>query len=202
MKYTTVIAAITSTALAQSSCSSAPPAATPSPAPPAGPNYFTVISTRSASPVHFLTLTARGLKFYLGGGPPSSYCPPNIPAGSCPPGNSTVLAGGYGTLGMGTVVPGGQEVYVAPDGALSYTQAHSAAVPAGSYRAMFSREAPSGGNSFGYLNFETGFVACPAKAPETGYQVFGQVEGATFGPECLGFNALTSEVQQPGAWQY
>jgi hypothetical protein len=92
---------------------------------------------------------------------------------------------------MGVIVPGGQEAYVAPDGALSYTQAHSAYVPEGSVRDQFSREAPSGTNSFGYLNFETGFVACPATAPETGYQVFGQVDGATFGSECLGFNMLT-----------
>jgi hypothetical protein len=38
-------------------------------------SYFGVMSTRSASPVHLLPLTARGQKFYLGGGPPATYCP-------------------------------------------------------------------------------------------------------------------------------
>jgi hypothetical protein len=52
------------------------PSAAPAPAP--GPGYFGVISARSASPIHLQTLTARGGKFYLGGGPPSSYCPPNV----------------------------------------------------------------------------------------------------------------------------
>lgn len=75
----------------------------------AAQNYFGVMSTRSASPVHLLPLTARGGKFYLGGAGPSSYCPPNLPEGACPSGNSTVLAGGDVTLSLGVVVPGGQQ---------------------------------------------------------------------------------------------
>lgn len=158
-----------------------------------GPSYFSVISARSASPIHFQPLTARGGKFYLGGGPPSSYCPAEqIGAENCPPGNTTVLAGGEKTLSLGVVVPGGQQVYVAPDGSLSYTQAHSAYIPAGSSIDEFSREAPTPPNTFGYLNFETGFVACPAGEGE-GWQVFGQTDGATFAPECLGFSALAGE---------
>jgi hypothetical protein len=134
-------------------------------------------------------LTARGGKFYLGGGPPSSYCPESVGSG-CPPGNTTVLAGGQGTLSLGVVVPGGQQVYVAKDGALSYTVAHSAAIPDGAVVDQFSKDAPSNGNSFGYLNFEEGFVACPAGTGD-GYQVFGQVDGGNFGSDCLGFSALT-----------
>jgi hypothetical protein len=103
-----------------------------------------------------------------------------------------VFVGGDKTLSLGVVVPGGQEVYVAPGGALSYTQAHSVAVPAGSVRDAFSKEAPSGGNSFGYLKYGEGFVACPAGEGQ-GYQVFGKATGASFGSECLGFNALTCE---------
>lgn len=192
MKYITAITALVSTVLAQSS-SSAAPAASATPAPPAGPSYFGVISARSASPVHLLPLTARSGKFYLGGGPPSSYCPVAQVGSACPLGNTTVLAGGDQTLSLGVIVPGGQQVYVAPDGALSYTQAHSAYIPTGSVLDEFSREEPTGTSPYGYLNFETGFVACPAVAPATGYQVFGQVDGATFGSECLGFNALTGK---------
>ncbi len=162
-------------------------------------SYFNVISARSGSPVHLLPLTARGLKFYLGGGPPSSYCPSQV-GSSCPPGTSTTFIGGDGGLSLGVVVPGGQQVYVAPDGALSYTQAHSAAIPAGSIVGNFTKTEPQQGGQFGDLSFETGFVACPVEGNQ--WQVFGQVEGGHFGDECLGFDALTQSTEQPGAWQY
>jgi hypothetical protein len=184
MKYTFALTALASTVLAA-------PVPTDTPA-AAAPAYFSVISARSASPIHLQSLTARGGKFYLGGGPPSSYCPVAQVGDACPAGNTTVLAGGDKTLSMGVIVPGGQEVYVGPDGALSYTVAHSAFVPEGSVRDQFSREEPTGSNSFGYLKFEKGFIACPAGEGE-GYQVFGQVDGATFAPECLGFNMLTGK---------
>jgi hypothetical protein len=166
----------------------APPTSTPTPSP--GPDYFGVISARSASPIHLLPLTARGGKFYLGGGPPSSYCPESV-GSACPPGNTTVLAGGDKTLSLGVIVPGGQQVYVAADGSLSYTTAHSAYIPAGSVVDQFSKTAPSNGNSFGYLNFETGFVACPVGAADQGYQVYGQTQNFEASSDCLGFSALT-----------
>lgn len=199
MKYALSVTALVATALA-ASCPA--PSAAPAPEPePSGPSYFGVISARSASPIHLLPLTARGQKFYLGGPGPSSYCPVAQVGDACPPGNTTVLAGGDKTLSLGVIVPGGQQVYVAPDGALSYTQAHSAYIPTGSVQDQFSRDAPAAGAQFGYLNFETGFVACPAGEGE-GYQVFGQVEGGSFGADCLGFSALTVATDEAGAWQY
>jgi len=212
MKYTIALSALAASAMAtySSDCpkpshtktdTAGEPSATPTP-PAVDNGYFGVVSARSASPIHLQSLTARGGKFYLGGGPPSSYCPAEtIGAENCPPGNSTVLAGGAGTLSLGVVVPGGQQVYVAPDGALSYTVAHSAYIPEGSDIDGFSRTAPTNGNAFGYLNFETGFVACPAAEGE-GYQVYGQITTGTFGDDCLGFSALTVATEKPGAWQY
>ena len=73
----------------------------------AAQSYFTVMSARSASPIHFLSLEARGDKFYLGGGPPSAYCPTEV-GDACPSGNTTTLIGGDGGLSMGVIVPGGQ----------------------------------------------------------------------------------------------
>lgn len=218
MKYTFAFASLVATALA-GECYAPAPAPAPQPTPTPAPNsgYFGVISSRSASPVHLLPLTARGGKFYLGAGDPTSYCPAeSIGAANCPPGNTTVFAGGDKTLSLGVVVPGGQQVYVAPDGSLSYTVAHSASIPAGSITDQFSRTA---GTSFGYLNFETGFVACPVGGAGTGYQVYGQTQTFEASSECLGFSALTCEsstvffrlrdanvnvasVDQPGAWQY
>jgi hypothetical protein len=192
MKYTVAITTLIASAMATAIPSDYPkPSQTATASPEALPTgYFGVISSRSASPIHLQTLTARGGKFYLGGGPPSSYCPPNIPAESCPPGNSTVLVGGQETLSLGVVVPGGQQVYVAPGGALQYTTAHSVAKPDGSDVTGFSRTAPANGNAFGYLEYETGFVAC---STDEGYQVFGATEDSKFGDECLGFSALTGK---------
>ncbi|KAF3032133.1 hypothetical protein E8E12_003358 [Didymella heteroderae] len=209
MKYALAFAGLVAGAFAASECYTPPPAtstykapeATYIPAPDSG--YFGVIAARSASPIHLTTLTARNGKFYLGAGAPTTYCPAeSIGAANCPPGNSTVFAGGESTLSLGVVVPGGQQVYVAPDGALSYTTAHSAFIPTGSIVDQFSKTAPANGNSFGYLNFETGFVACPVGAADAGYQVFGQTDSFKASSDCLGFSALTSSVDEPGAWQY
>ena len=54
-----------------------------------------------------------------------------LPAGSCPPGTSTsfVTTADSDRISMNVVVPGGQQVYVGPDGALGYTIAHSTEMP-------------------------------------------------------------------------
>lgn len=204
MKSYIAFATLVASAMAQyGACPAPAPSATSSAASSstspaaAGPTgYFGVIASRSASPIHLSALTARGGKFYLGGPGPTSYCPESVGAANCPPGNETVLVGGNGGLSLGVVVPGGQQVYVAPGGALSYTIAHSANIPAGSIVNDFSREGPSGSAQFGTLSFETGFVACPAAAGQ-GYQVFGQVQGGTYGADCLGFSALTGMLFPP-----
>jgi len=164
----------------------------------AAQGYFGVMSTRSASPVHLLPLTARGGKFYLGGSGPSSYCPPNV-ADACPPGTDTTLAGGDQYLSLGVVVPGGQQVYVAPDGSLSYTAPHSAYIPEGSVRDGWTK---TEGENFGNLAFKNGLIACPTNKDGQGYQVFGQLPGLTFDTKCLGFNSLTVNGTGPGAWEY
>ncbi|KNG87036.1 IgE-binding protein [Aspergillus nomiae NRRL 13137] len=145
---------------------------------------FSVMATRSASPIHFLPMTASGQKFYLGG-ETTSYCP--IGEG-CPPGNQTVFApGGYG---MNVMVPGGQQVYVDPKGALSFTQAHSAYIP----------EAPP------WVPSTTSPARTGATTPSTA-GVFAAVQNATVPKgnvaECLGFNALANTApKEAAAWQY
>jgi hypothetical protein len=187
-----VVHTVTSTAgSGYATGTTAVPSASASAVPEVDNGYFGVISSRSASPIHLLSLTARGGKFYLGGGPPSSYCPTeSVGAENCPPGNTTVFTGGDNTLSLGVIVPGGQQVYVDADGSLSYTQAHSVYIPDGGSQTGFSREAPEGGAAFGHLNYGSGFVACPAGEGQ-GYQVYGSTDNATFGEDCLGFSALT-----------
>ncbi|OSS44243.1 hypothetical protein B5807_10981 [Epicoccum nigrum] len=206
MKYALAFAGLVAGALAGGECYAPPPPApssyaTPTPTPAPGSNYFGVISARSASPIHLLPLTARNGKFYLGAGTPTSYCPPGLPAGACPPGDNTVFSGGDGTLSLGVVVPGGQQIYVAANGELSYTVPHSAAIPAGATVDQFSKTAP-GANGLGTLSFETGFVACPVGGDGQGYQVYGQNQGFEASSDCLGFSALTSAVDGAGAWEY
>lgn len=106
-----------------------------------------------------------------------------------------------------TEVPGGQQVYVDPNGALSFTQAHSANIPAGS--------AVGGllyvpGKPWNHYSFEgwgaKGFMACPTD-DQNRWQVFAAIQNATVpqgdASKCLGFSAmaLTYKGEVP-AWQY
>ncbi|KAF2963344.1 hypothetical protein GQX73_g10230 [Xylaria multiplex] len=74
-------------------------------------------------------VNASGGKFYIGR-PTQTYCPDGVVDCSHFTGTETVFVPGYdGRLGLRVNVPGGQQVYVAPDGSLSFTQAHSAYIP-------------------------------------------------------------------------
>ncbi|KAF1350164.1 hypothetical protein BDV97DRAFT_282314, partial [Delphinella strobiligena] len=67
---------------------------------------------------------------------------------------NTVFSGGEGTLSLDVSVPGGQQVYVAKTGELSYTTPHSADTHDGT-QTGFSI------NGSGNLQFEaSGFLAC------------------------------------------
>ena len=64
--------------------------------------------------------------------------------GDCPDTDYTNFVGGGegvpGSLAMGTIVPGGQMVYIDPVcGAVRYTQAHSAYMPNGSITTGWTR---------------------------------------------------------------
>jgi hypothetical protein len=100
-------------------------------------------------------------------------------------------------------VPGGQLVYVETDGALGFTQAHSANIPAGAVVSTFTLVP---GTSFGTLDFSglgaNGFVACPSANGSVPYQIFANVAAGNF-TNCLGFDALTTAFTGGfGAWEY
>jgi hypothetical protein len=167
----------------------------------ASAQYFGLTAARSASPIHYQTLTASGQSIWLNKAT-SAYCPENIEElGGCPSGDFTTFAGGESTLAMGVVVPGGQEVYIEPEtGAVKYTIAHSVAKPEGSIVTGWSTAA---GNGFGILSNEAGgFLACPCEEEEGAWKVFAALEGLEFDDECLGFSALASNATDAGAWQY
>ncbi|GAB0138573.1 hypothetical protein EsDP_00006803 [Epichloe bromicola] len=159
------------------------------------------------TPVHKRPLEASGNKFWIGK-PTSTYCPSNIKEiGACPKGKDTTIwvSNERTTCGMNVIVPGGQEVYVAPDGSLSYTQAHSAFVPPGSTRVGFSLlpKRPDGLRELVISSRQ--FFACPDKTNSSVWQIFSgaddqDVRGQSTA-DCLKFTASTSPAKDP-AWQY
>ncbi|KAL1953326.1 hypothetical protein VTO42DRAFT_3006 [Malbranchea cinnamomea] len=176
------------------------------------PGRFTVMALRSASPIHFLPVQAAGQKFWLGGYP-ATYCPEQV-GDACPPGNKTVITGlSY----LDVLVPGGQQIYVDPNGALSFTQAHSVYIPPGSLIGGFTytpHDTEPGRGTWGFNGGgATGWMACPdSKDTESPrWQVFAALRNATVPTgnvdDCLGFTAMalqyTSAPEEgPAAWQY
>ncbi|KAK3078548.1 hypothetical protein LTS18_007237 [Coniosporium uncinatum] len=164
-------------------------------------DVFGGMAVRSASPIHFNTVSANGGTFWLQK-PTSTYCPEGIDGLTCPVGNNqTLFAGGEGTLALSVVVPGGQQVYIAPDGKLSFTQAHSAYIPTGSIRDGFSRDWRPAQN-LGFLQWTNGFVACPANGTSGPYQIYGARDDVTLPENCLGFSMIATNSSGVGAWQY
>jgi hypothetical protein len=164
--------------------------------------YFGLISSRSGSSIHYQPLSASNQSIWLNK-PTDSFCPCNIEdIGSCPVGNTTDFLGGNDTLGMGAVVPGGQQVYIELEtGAVKYTIAHSAAIPKGDIVTGWNL---TEGESFGYLaNKNGGFIACPGSGHNKGsWQVFVALECLDFDDACLGFDAIASNTTRAAAWQY
>lgn len=77
----------------------------------ANAQYFSTINLRSGSPIQFTKLAASDLRIWINK-PTSSYCP-TVAArgGACPNSTETNFIGGNGTLSMGAIVPGGQQVH-------------------------------------------------------------------------------------------
>ncbi|MCJ1359730.1 MAG: hypothetical protein MMC33_009732 [Icmadophila ericetorum] len=128
---------------------------------------------------------------------PSTYCPTSVvPNGTCPAGTQTVFANGGSALDV--EVPGGQQVYIAPSGLLTYTRAHSSSYPPGSQ---------FGG--FGALDGEyvitspagQGWLACPSSQVAQAYQIYADRAGHPDG--CTDITLLLHSYTGPfAAWQY
>ncbi|KAK5013226.1 hypothetical protein LTR60_003981, partial [Cryomyces antarcticus] len=97
------------------------------------------------------------------------------------------------------VVPGGQQFFVAANGALSFTQAHSGAVPAG---ASYDVRVYLGGGFFGPGG--SSWKACPLSGSAGVYQVFAGLSSVSFSADCVGFDAVVHDQPKGtvGAWQY
>ncbi|KAI7975936.1 hypothetical protein EIK77_007262 [Talaromyces pinophilus] len=154
---------------------------------------FGVLALRSGSPIHLQSVNAAGQRFWIGV-PTATYCPSEIYELTCT---------------KDVEVPGGQQVYVDPSGALAFTQAHSANIPAGAALGPFTF---TPGTQFGAYSTSafgaTGFMACPDDAANPSkWQGFAAFSTATVPTgnvgDCLGFDAaapaFTGDIP---AWQY
>ncbi|KAJ9630581.1 hypothetical protein H2203_001104 [Taxawa tesnikishii (nom. ined.)] len=117
---------------------------------------YTLTAINPTAPFNGAAVQASGQHFFIGLSEPSTYCPsPPVSNATCASlGNQTVFA----DHAMAVMVPGGQATFVQTNGALAYTQAHSAS--------MFNLSSQDtrayvGGGYFGPGG--VGLTACPAQ---------------------------------------
>ncbi|UKZ83055.1 hypothetical protein TrVFT333_010856 [Trichoderma virens FT-333] len=174
-------------------------------------NYFTL--TLHAPKYAFLNgkiINARDKSFIVGALTPSTRCGLSDPA-QCPAGDTTLINSDMSFLA--SEAPGGQFIYVAPDGSISYPSAHSTLRPPGAQvGGFYSYPAPfDNGKSVNVLNWRsndgtTGLWACPVSpgAPAA-YQAVLKAATARFnGLGCLAVDGIRIQPAGSsfGAWEY
>ncbi|KAI1416954.1 hypothetical protein F5Y13DRAFT_185785 [Hypoxylon sp. FL1857] len=159
---------------------------------PADDDYFFVGNAINAS----------GGKFFVNRNT-SAYCP-EVDGLDCSayPGSKTVFVGGNNTLSLDVAVPGGQQVYIAADGSLSYTVAHSAALPDGAVATGFER---TRSESFGapvVLGHSGQFwLMCPVSEGEPRERTY-QIYVGSGKEGCINTSVRTYTSSGPDAWEY
>lgn len=163
------------------------------------PKPFGGLALRSASPIHFLSINANGLNFWINKNT-STYTPENTITPPKDPATAFFLNSEVGTISLDTTVPGGQQVYVDAsaegNGALKFTQAHSASTGSSGVATGFSIVDEN-------LEFEgTSFVACPEGEA---YKIYAASRASSTADDCLGFSFRTSQyttTEPEAVWQY
>ncbi|KAI1500279.1 hypothetical protein F5X99DRAFT_387054 [Biscogniauxia marginata] len=146
----------------------------------------------------FGPIEANGGGFWIGKNV-STYCPSDTPDIDCSAysGTETVFTGGNNTVFLNVAVPGGQQVYISPTGALAYTPPHSAP-PEGSTTSGFWRVRSEGSMGAVFLGHnDASAFACPTEEEDV-YRVF-------FGrgvEDCLSFMVYTSQYSGVNSWEY
>ncbi|KAI9046774.1 hypothetical protein LZ554_009511 [Drepanopeziza brunnea f. sp. 'monogermtubi'] len=169
------------------------------------PNVFTVAASRPTTAIHQLVFNAKGNFFNLNNGT-STVCPDGE-VDCLEAGNATVFKTRpeANTLFLDSVSAGGQQVYVAADGALAFLNAHSGAFPTGSLTAPFKFTPATTPGNVGSLTFkEKSFSACKDSAAvnEEVWKIWADAVGTGAGVECISFNAVTSQWDGPLAYKY
>jgi hypothetical protein len=194
-------------------------------APTAAPaNEFAMIALHSGNQhVHQAAIAAHEGQLWINE-PTTAYCPSQA-GGACadsmfpdppPPcltnipsaqNTTTIFAAlpntANSTLSMYVSVPGGQQAYVAPGGAIKYTTPHSGYTPPDSVRTGFEYLPSTTKGGVGKLTFEgLDFWACPPSG-STGYEVFAAgAHGFKVGPECISIILGTAPWDGKTAYEY
>ena len=96
-------------------------------------------------------------------------------------------------------MPGGQQYYVEPTGALGFTMAHSGSYPPGS---LFGIDAYEKGGFI--LANSVGWKACPTNKTGFDYQIYAQLPSVKLAPECVGIDIAVKDWNgtSPAVWEY
>lgn len=181
------------TASLASATATSAPAATSSAASSAPTGAFGGVAIHSGSDIQYAAVNAAGSQLWLNKDS-ATYCPSSV-VESCSNTTTTQFRGGSDQLSLDTVVPGGQQVYVAADGTVGFTIAHSASIPDGASRTGFSIV-----DDGLHLQFQNNdFIACPK---DDAYEVFAAALKTDASDDCLGFSFRIAESSAPAAWQY
>ncbi|KAG6010035.1 hypothetical protein E4U21_000477 [Claviceps maximensis] len=163
------------------------------------PSAVTLAVKLPNNAINELPIAANGGKFWVGK-PTSHYCPPNVDKdGGCPSGDETSIwvSTEFTTCALNVVVPGGQQVYVAPDNSLSFTQPHSAYVPPGSDVMGFRLLKDE------FIMPKRRILVCPAPDSPDVYQIFLPLKTSdvTPGPGCVEIQISTNPAKAP-VWEF
>ncbi|KAM5358112.1 hypothetical protein ACJZ2D_015579 [Fusarium nematophilum] len=173
--------------------------------------YYTMSVYAPSTPqVHARVINARNKAFIIGASKPSTFCDLDD-AKNCPAGTSTQVD--EQMTALAAAVPGGQFIFVGPDGIISYSSAHSALRPPGSQVGGFRTSqmvseckmpvtvlvwSPEDGNP--------GLWACPTgrDTPVSKEAVLKATTGGFRGQGCLGVEGVQIQAAGDGfaAWAY
>ncbi|OTB12730.1 hypothetical protein K445DRAFT_305017 [Daldinia sp. EC12] len=172
---------------------------------PKGPWTAGVWRMPATDDVFFLgeAINASGGKFYVNKNT-SSYCPGNVENLDCSayPGSRTIFTGGNNTVFLDVGVPGGQQVYIAEDGSLSYTIPHSGAMPDGAVATGFYREISESFGAPVVLGHSSQFwLMCPVSEGEPRERTY-QIYVGKGTENCLNTGVRTYTATGPDAWEY
>ncbi|KAI2633952.1 hypothetical protein GGS21DRAFT_490870 [Xylaria nigripes] len=177
---------------------------------PTGP--FSIAAYKAQIPgddVFFLLspINAGKGKFFINQGP-NTYCPTGVDGLDCTHfvGTATNLLQGDGssTLALEVSTPGGQQVYLAPDGSLSYTAGHSAILPEGSTLEGFSKEITSAeGNPISLQLLNKKFYLCPVSNGSVTRTDISQLFAAAEPlPNCVNIDVRVLNAAIGQVWQF
>lgn len=167
------------------------------------------MALRSASPIHFQSLNANSRLIWIGK-ETNTDC--DAAVADCESyTNTTSITLSSGNAYMNVDVAGGQQLYVAPSGALEYTAPHSADMVEGSFVGGWGAYTSDSGVDMitTSAGSATGFLACPTKDLTSPYQVFAAIDGIDNSAvpsgnvgDCLGFDIAASVVDDATAYEY